>query len=59
VSERPSNKLSVLAEVVSQATISKRQAFLSKDDYAALYAAAEKQSKMLSGLKRSLEERID
>jgi four helix bundle protein len=44
-------------EVVSQATIAKRQAFLSEADYAALYAGAERQSKMLSGLKRSLEDR--
>jgi four helix bundle protein len=44
-------------EVVSQSTICKRQAFLSESDFAALYAAAEKQSKMLSGLKRSVEER--
>jgi len=42
-------------EVVSQATVSKRQGFISASDYAALYSAAEKQSKMLSGLKRSLE----
>src|ERR1051325_2972550 len=42
-------------EVVSQATVSKRQGFLSASGYATLYSAAEKQSKMLSGLKRSLE----
>jgi four helix bundle protein len=41
-------------EVVSQATISKRQAFLSHEDYDRLYAACEKQSKMLSGLRKSL-----
>jgi len=43
-----------LFEVVSQSVISKRQAFLSEADYERLYAAAEKQSKMLSGLRRSL-----
>ena len=43
-------------EVVSQATISKRQRFLSEQAYTQLYAAAEKQSRMLSGLCRSLEE---
>src|SRR5437773_3242187 len=47
-----------LYEVVSQSIISKRQGFLSESDYEKLYAAAEKQSKMLSGLKRSLEERV-
>lgn len=43
-----------LFEVVSQATVGKRQAFLSEADYNRLYAACEKQSKMLSGLRRSL-----
>jgi four helix bundle protein len=42
-------------EVISQATIGKRQSWLSDKDYLALYKAAEQQSKMLSGLKRSLE----
>ena len=41
-------------EVVSQATICERQGLLSKEAFARLYAAAEEQSKMLSGLKRSL-----
>jgi four helix bundle protein len=41
-------------EVVSQATISKRRQLLSEADFAALYSACEKQSKMLSGLRRSL-----
>src|SRR5271165_3100342 len=41
-------------EVVSQATISKRRGFISEEDFARVYAAAEEQSKMLSGLKRSL-----
>ena len=43
-----------LYEVVSQATISKRQAFLSEADYEKLCSACEEQSKMLSGLRRSL-----
>ncbi|HXI72577.1 MAG TPA: four helix bundle protein [Verrucomicrobiae bacterium] len=43
-----------LFEVVSQATISKRQGFLSENDFNLLYSACEKQSKMLSGLRRSL-----
>lgn len=42
-------------EVVSQATIGRNQGFLTPDDYQKLYAAAEKQSRMLSGLRRSLE----
>ena len=41
-------------EVVSQATISKRQGFLSETDFNRLYGAGEKQSKMLSGLRKSL-----
>jgi four helix bundle protein len=43
-----------LFEVVSQTTIGKRQGFIGDSDYAAVYAAAEKQSKMLSGLRKSL-----
>jgi four helix bundle protein len=43
-----------LFEVVSQSVVSKRQSFLTEADYDRLYAAAEKQSKMLSGLRRSL-----
>jgi four helix bundle protein len=43
-----------LFEVVSQSTIAKRQSFLSEQDYANIYSACEKQSKMLSGLRRSL-----
>ncbi len=43
-----------LFEVVSQATVGKRQGFLSEPDYHRLYATCEKQSKMLSGLRRSL-----
>ena len=45
-----------LFEVVSQATVGKRQRFLSEEDYNRLYSACEKQSKMLSGLRRSLVE---
>jgi four helix bundle protein len=41
-------------EVISQATISKRQGFLSEAAFVKLYVAAEEQSKMLSGLKKSL-----
>jgi four helix bundle protein len=43
-----------LFEVVSQATVSQRQSFLSDDDHKRMYAAAEKQSRMLSGLRKSL-----
>jgi four helix bundle protein len=43
-----------LFEVVSQITISKRQGFLSEADFSQLYAICEKQSKMLSGLRKSL-----
>ena len=43
-----------LFEVVSQATISKRQGFLRESDYRQLYDAAEIQSRMLSGLRKSL-----
>ena len=44
-----------LFEVVSQATIGRNQGFLSPPHYQELYAAAEKQSRMLSGLRHSLE----
>jgi len=47
-----------LYEVVSQSVISKRQGFLTEADYQNLYAAAEKQSKMLSGLRRSLLDQV-
>ena len=43
-----------LFEVVSQAQIGLRQGFLSKEQHAVLYAAAEEQSRMLSGLRNSL-----
>lgn len=41
-------------EVVSQATIGRNQGFLSEENYQKLYQAAEKQSRMLSGLRHSL-----
>ncbi len=43
-------------EVVSQSVISKRQGFLSEQDHDRLYAAAGKQCRMLSGLRRALVE---
>ena len=42
-------------EVVSQATISKRQGFLTEARFSELYTAAEEQSRMLSGLRKSLQ----
>jgi four helix bundle protein len=41
-------------EVVSHATVSERQGFLSKTGFARLYSACERQSRMLSGLRHSL-----
>ncbi len=41
-------------EVVSQAFIGLRQQFLDEDAFQRLYQAAEEQSKMLSGLRKSL-----
>jgi four helix bundle protein len=41
-------------EVVSQSMISKRQSFLSEEDYQRIYIAAEEQSRMLSGLRKAL-----
>ena len=43
-----------LFEVVSQSFISERQGFLSKENFKQLYAAADEQGKMLSGLRRSV-----
>jgi four helix bundle protein len=43
-----------LFEVVSQATISRHQNLLAQSAYEEIYAAAEKQSRMLSGLRKSL-----
>jgi four helix bundle protein len=45
-------------EVVSQATIARRQKFLSEEAFQHLYAVAEEQSKMLSGLKKSLNSQL-
>ena len=45
-----------LFEVVSQATVSRRQGLLNDDEHERIYAAAEKQSRMLSGLRKSLSE---
>src|SRR6058998_1678478 len=39
-------------EVVSQSFIGRNQGFLSEEKFRALYAAAEEQSRMLSGLRR-------
>jgi four helix bundle protein len=41
-------------EVVSQAGIGRRQGWLTDADYQAIYTAADEQSRMLSGLRRSL-----
>jgi four helix bundle protein len=43
-----------LFEVVSQSFIGRRQGFLSEEKFARLYAAAEEQGKMVSGLRRSV-----
>ncbi len=45
-----------LFEVVSQTTIALRRKMITQNDYSRIYTAAEKQSKMLSGLRRSLSE---
>ena len=41
-------------EVVSQSFISRRQGFLAEEDFSNLYAAAEEQGRMLSGLRSSV-----
>ena len=41
-------------EVVSQAFIAKRQGFLNEEQFGKLYRAAEEQSRMQSGLRKSL-----
>lgn len=41
-------------EIVSQSFIAQRQGYLSEENRQRLYAAAEEQSRMLSGLRRSL-----
>jgi four helix bundle protein len=43
-----------LFESVSQSFVSRRQGFVSEADFNKLYAAAEEQGKMLSGLRRSV-----
>ncbi len=43
-----------LFEVVTQAVISRRQDFIAEAAYSELYAAAEVEGRMLSGLRRSL-----
>lgn len=43
-----------LIEAVSQATIGRNQGFLNDANYQQFYLAAEKQSRMLSGLRNSL-----
>jgi len=43
-----------LFEVVSEATIGLRQGFPSQADFEKLYSAAEEQSRMLSGPRKSL-----
>jgi len=43
-----------LFEVVSQSVIGLRQGFLNQEQYELLYAAAEEQGKMLSGLRNSI-----
>jgi four helix bundle protein len=45
-----------LFEVVSQTTIALRRKMIAQSNYNKIYAEAEKQSKMLSGLRRSLSE---
>ena len=41
-------------EVTSQAFIARKQGFLDEHDFQAIYSAAEEQSRMLSGLRKSL-----
>ena len=43
-----------LFEVVSEATVAKRQGFLSNESFVVIYKAAEEQGRMLSGLRRTL-----
>jgi len=42
-------------EVVSQSTVGRNQGFITGAEYQDVYQAAEKQSRMLSGLRKSLE----
>jgi|ERR1041384_5357079 four helix bundle protein len=41
-------------EVISQAFVGRRQGFLTKDSFTALYTSAEEVGRMLSGLRKSL-----
>lgn len=43
-----------LYEVISQGFIGRNQGFLRPEEFSSLYAAAEEQGRMLSGLRRSL-----
>ena len=43
-----------LFEVVSQSTIARRRGFLNEEDFRKIYATADEQSRMLSGLRASL-----
>ena len=43
-----------LYEVISQSYVGRNQGFLSPEDFQVLYNAADEQSRMLSGLRRSL-----
>lgn len=43
-----------LFEVVSQSFIARRQHFLAEEDFGRLYALAERQGRMLSGLRKSI-----
>ena len=43
-----------LFEVVSQAFLARKQGYLPETEFCAIYAAAEEQSRMLSGLRRHL-----
>ena len=45
-----------LFEVVSQTILSRRQGLLSEENHRRIYEAAEKQSRMLSGLRKALVE---
>ncbi len=43
-----------LFEVVSQSRVGRNQGFLTPEEFQTIYAASEEQSRMLSGLRRSL-----
>jgi four helix bundle protein len=48
-----------LFEVVSQTTVALRRKTIAQNDYDGIYARAEKQSEMLSGLRRSLSKTLN